>query len=155
MSCATWCLPICFGPPPAYLPTTIWTPHFLPIPASAHLVGFSEAINVEGAWSLGYTGAGVNILFSDDALDVNHPDFASKFNPSGGSTASSILPRNVTYSRRRTHEDLALVVRHVSRGRHCAATSRSTIVLSLRKKLLYQGDGAQKHRKTIGLGQYS
>ena len=59
-------------------------------------VGFGcsphKAINVTGAWSLGYTGAGVNVMFADDALDVSHPDFADKFDPSGGSLGNEVLP---------------------------------------------------------------
>jgi hypothetical protein len=35
------------------------------------------------AWERGYTGAGVNVLFNDDGLDYNNPDFADKFSQLG------------------------------------------------------------------------
>lgn len=36
-------------------------------------------VNAEGAWDMGYTGAGVTIAIVDDGLDFNHPDLAANF----------------------------------------------------------------------------
>jgi len=39
--------------------------------------------NVLAAWSRGYTGTGVNIVFNDDGLDYRHPDFKDKYKQEG------------------------------------------------------------------------
>ena len=53
-----------------------------------------ELINVVPAWSEGYTGAGVQIVFNDDGLDTEHAEFAAKFNAAG--SCNDPTPVNVT-----------------------------------------------------------
>ena len=36
-------------------------------------------LNVEAAWTLGYTGAGINITVTDDALEHTHPDISPNY----------------------------------------------------------------------------
>ena len=36
-------------------------------------------MNVEGAWELGYTGAGVVVSILDDGIELNHPDLKLNF----------------------------------------------------------------------------
>jgi len=40
-------------------------------------------VNAEGAWKLGYTGAGVTVAVVDDGLQRTHPDIASNYNATG------------------------------------------------------------------------
>ena len=42
-----------------------------------------DGINATGAWALGLTGLGVNIVFNDDGLDYEHVEFEGKYNSAG------------------------------------------------------------------------